>query len=192
MFNKDILIVDIEASGLDAERYELIQLAAIQLDKKTLKPKQEFASYIRPKKWKTRSRAAMAINKIKKEDLANAPELETVIKKFAKLFPPSQVIFAHYGGVIDIDFVRQAFRKIGRTYPYHPYDYHFFDIWSVCYAYASLKNKLRNKKRFTGFSMEDLMKHFNIKNDERHDALADCNIEAEIFRRIMQEFKKKI
>jgi inhibitor of KinA sporulation pathway (predicted exonuclease) len=56
MFNKDILIVDIEASGLDAERYELIQLAAIQLDKKTLKPKQEFASYIRPKKWKTLSR----------------------------------------------------------------------------------------------------------------------------------------
>lgn len=192
MFNKDILIVDIEASGLDADKYELIQLAAVLLDKKTLKTKSEFSSYIKPKKWKDRSRAAMAVNKITTKDIEGAPELSAVMKQFVKQFPPQEVIFAHYGGVIDIDFIRSSFRKLGKKYPYHPYDYHFFDIWSICYAYGALKGSLKNKKRYAGFSLEDLMKRFSIKADDRHDALVDCQVEAEVFRRIMKEIKAKI
>lgn len=191
MFNKDILIVDVEASGLDANTYELIQLAAVLVDKKTLRIKQEFSSYIRPQKWEKRSRAAMAVNKIKKTDLMDAPALTSVIQEFNKLFPPKQVVFAHYGGVIDIDYIRAAFKKLGRKFPYHPYDYHFFDIWSICYSYAATHKLLKNRKRFTGFSLDDLAKHFKIKTPgKRHDALTDCLIETEVFRKIMQSLKR--
>jgi len=191
MFKKDILIVDIEASGLDANKYELIQLAAVLLDKKTLRVKQEFASYVKPQHWEKRSRPAMAVNKIKKEDLLRAPTIQTVIKEFNKMFPPTKVIFAHYGGVIDIDYIRSAFRKAGRQFPYHPYDYHFFDLWSVCHAYAAAHKQLKNRKRFTGFGLDDLAKHFKVKiPGKRHDALTDCLVEAEVFRKIMLELKK--
>src|SRR4051812_14401979 len=37
MFNKDILLLDIESTGTDVTKHEIIQLAAILLDKKTLK-----------------------------------------------------------------------------------------------------------------------------------------------------------
>ena len=36
-FYKDILLIDLETTGLDAGRHEIVQIAAVLLDKKTLK-----------------------------------------------------------------------------------------------------------------------------------------------------------
>ena len=82
MFNHDILLLDIEATGLDVTRHEIIQLAAILLDKKTLKEKKNFSSYAKPKKWENREPEAMAVNGISWDSLKNAPSLTTVLKKF--------------------------------------------------------------------------------------------------------------
>ncbi len=193
MFKKDILLIDVELTGLDPKRHELIQLAAVLIDRKTLKIKKEFSSFIKPKKWQTRDPEAMAVNKISKQELDSAPSLLEVIIEFDQLFPKN-VTLAHYGGIADTDFLRQAFSKLGKKYAprYFPFDYHVFDLWPICYTYMALHHKLTNAKRFAGFSMEDLMKRFAIKIEGRHDALADCKIEAEIFRKIMTELKDKI
>ena len=63
-FKKDLLLIDIEATGLDPKRHEIIQLAGILLDKKTLKEKKSFNAYIRPRKWSVRDKASMKVNKI--------------------------------------------------------------------------------------------------------------------------------
>ncbi len=193
MFKKDILLIDVELTGLDPKRHELIQLAAVLLDRKTLRIKQEFASFIKPKKWQTRDPEAMAVNKISKQDLDSAPSLLKVITEFDQLFP-KDVTLAHYGGIADTDFLRHAFSALGKKYAprYFPYDYHVLDLWPICYAYMALHRKLNNRKRFAGFSMENLIERFRLKGEDRHDALADCKVEAEIFRSIMLELKKKI
>jgi DNA polymerase III epsilon subunit-like protein len=64
MFNQDILLVDIEATGLDPQKNEIIQIAGVLLDKKTLAIKKDFNSYIRPTKWSNRDPEAMKVNKI--------------------------------------------------------------------------------------------------------------------------------
>ena len=185
MFNRDILLIDIEATGLDSNKHEIIQLAGILLDKKTLKEKVTYSSYIKPVKWKNRDPEAMAVNKLTLSDLKGAPSAKQVAKEFDEIFPKN-VILAYYGGVLDIDFIRALYKEIGRK---QPFDYHFFNLWGLFYPYLAKTGGLTNKKRFAGFTIEDLIKKFKIKPEKRHDALGDCRVEAEILRQIMKRLR---
>ena len=187
MFKKDILLIDIESTGLDVTRHEIIQLAAILLDKKTLREKKSFTTFIKPRHWERRSAPAMAVNKIKFSQLSGAPSLKTALQRFHAAFPKN-VILANYGGNHDVVFLAAAYRISKLRYPY---DYHTFNMWALCYTYMALRNKLNNKKKFAGFSLEDISKHFKIPVPaNRHDALADCRIEADILRHVLAKLKK--
>jgi DNA polymerase III alpha subunit (gram-positive type) len=185
MFSKDLLLFDIECTGIDFRKHELIQLAAILLDKRTLKQKKSFNSFIRPEHWKSRTSAAMKVNGITWEQVKDAPSLKSVLKDFQKKFG-TNAILTQYGGVMDITFMQEAYRKSKMRWGF---DYHIFNFWGLFYTYAAKKKVLRNKTRFAGFGLEDLMKHFRISAPPRHDALVDCQVEAEILRRIIKKVR---
>src|SRR5579863_4841719 len=111
-FNKDILLIDTEFSGFDLQKHQLLQLAAVLLDKKTLKEKKYFNSYIRPDQalWKLRNLESMKVNGISLEKIKNAPKLKDVIKKFDRTFGHN-VIQAFYVGFNDKRFLLQAYHK---------------------------------------------------------------------------------
>ncbi len=181
-FKKDLLLIDLEATGLDASRHEIIQIAAILLDKKTLKEKEVFSSYIKPLEWVNRDLEAMKVNGIAPSQLKDAPDLKKVLGDFNRLFNPKTVILSYYGGPLDMDFLRAAYKKAGIKWQF---DYHYLNLWGVFYSFLGAKNLLTNKKKFAGFSLEDLMKRFKIKSKNRHDALEDCRIEAEVLRKAL-------
>lgn len=186
MFHRDILIIDVESTGVDLQKHELIELGAILLDKKTLKTKKVFESFIKPKKWRDRDPEGMAVNQISWDMLKNAPSLATVLKKFQKTFG-TNVMIGNYGTILDTAMLRKAYREARLTYPF---DYHVFDIWPLCFTYMAKKEKLTNRKKFSGFSLEDIAKTLKVKVPiNRHTALADCELEAEIFRRLMKVLK---
>ena len=185
-FKRDLLLIDLETTGLDAQKHEIIQIAAILLDKKTLKEKEIFSSFISPLRWKNRDLESMKVNGIKLDQLKGAPSLKTVLSQFNKIFKPQEVVLSHYGGPLDMDFMREAYKKAGLKWQF---DYHYFNLWAVFYAFLASRNKLKNSKKFTGFSLDDFMKEFKIKSNSRHDALEDGRIEAEVLRRIMQNLK---
>jgi DNA polymerase-3 subunit epsilon len=185
-FKNDLLLVDLEMTGTDPNKHEIIQLSAILLDKKTLEEKAFFNSYIKPKNWRVRNPQAMEVNRISYNSLKNSKTLEDVLKSFDRKFKPSQVILSFYGGLMDMDFLRAAYRQT--RIPWR-FDYHYFNLWALCFSYLGLKGRLKNSKKFTGFELEDLMKTFKIKSQNRHDGLEDCRVEAEVFRKIMIELK---
>lgn len=187
MFNKDLLLIDEETSGLDPHKHEIIQLAAVLLDKKTLKEKAVFNSYISPKKWRSRDLKSMAVNKISWNQIKNAPDLKTVLQKFNRAFR-KPVILAYYVGVNDINFLKAAYQDAGLRYPF---DYHTFNIWGLFYPILALKNRLNNRKEFSGFSLKNMLSYFKIPQPKNlHDALVDCRAEAEILRRVIKVLKK--
>src|SRR3989344_6972807 len=110
-FKKDLLLVDLEATGLDANRHEIIQIAAVLLDRKTLKEKEAFSSFVKPMAWQRRDRESMAVNKISFDQVKNAPEKRAVLQQFNKLFNPKEVILSYYGGPLDMDFLRAAYKR---------------------------------------------------------------------------------
>lgn len=183
-FKNDLLLVDLEMTGLDPEKQEIIQLSAVLLDKKTLAEKSYFNSYIKPQKWQNRDLQSMEVNKIKYEWLKNAPGLKQVLQSFSKKYKPSSVTLAYYGGPLDMDFLRAGYKKAALKWQF---DYHYFNLWAFFYGLLATKEKLKNSKKFTGFAVEDLMKEYKLKSDSRHDGLEDCRLEAEILRRIIKK-----
>lgn len=187
-FKKDILLIDTEFTGFDMNKHELLQLSGVLLDKKTLKEKKHFNSFIRPTpaRWKQRTKGAMEVNRITYEQIKDAPTLTEVIKKFDKFFG-HDVILAAYVGYNDKRFLMESFKRAGVEWKY---DYHYFDIWGLFYAWGAVKGILNSKKDFAGFGMEHLMKHFKMEIPTTlHDALTDCRCEAEVLRRIITEIK---
>jgi DNA polymerase III alpha subunit (gram-positive type) len=186
MFNKDLLLLDIEATGIDVTKHEIIQLAAVLLDKKTLKEKKSFNMFTKPSNWTKRSAEAMAVNNINWEQLKDAPSLKTALQKFNRAFGKN-VIPTTYGGNLDIIFLPAAYRSVGMKYPF---EYHTFNIWPVCYTYMAKKKLLKNKKRFVGFSLEDIGDHLKVPRlPGRHDALIDCRYEADVLRALLKALK---
>ena len=184
-FKKDILLIDTEFSGFDLQKHDLLQIAAVLLDKKTLKEKEVFSSFIKPGSWQHRNRESMAVNKISFDVVKNAPSLKQVIKTFDKTFGHN-VIQAFYVGYNDKRFLMNAYKKCGVKWQF---DYHYFDLWSLFYPHLALKNQLRSKKDFAGFGLEYLIKKFKIKIDKNnlHDALVDCRVEAEVLRKVLKK-----
>lgn len=181
-FKKDILLIDLETTGLDSSRQEIIQLAAVLLDKKTLKEKEVFNTFVKPSHWGKRDPESMKVNGIAWDQVKGAPTLKKALADFHQLFG-TDVVLAYYGGPVDMDFLRAAYKKVNRRFEF---DYHYFNLWPVFFTYLAKRNKLKNAKKFTGFTLEDFMKEFKIKSENRHDALEDCRIEAEILRKILK------
>jgi DNA polymerase III epsilon subunit-like protein len=182
-FKKDILLIDTEFSGFDLQKHEMLQLAAILLDKKTLREKKKFNSYISPTRWEKRDRGSMAVNKITLQKLKGAPKLSDALKAFEKAFG-HDVIQAFYVGYNDKRFLMESYRRAKVKWRF---DYHYFDLWPVFYVHLAKRNLLKSKKDFAGFGLESLVKMLKIKVDKNklHDALVDCRLEAEIFRKLM-------
>jgi DNA polymerase-3 subunit epsilon len=186
MFKKDLLVLDIESTGLDFRKHEIIQIAAVQLDRKTLKEKKRFESYIKPRRWSKRDPEAMAVNNITWDSLKEAPGMKTVLKKFQKTFG-ANITIAPYGTILDTLMLRVAYQECKMRYPF---DYHVFDIWPLVYTYLAKKNLLKNKRRFAGFSLDDAARHFKITIPaDRHTALTDVLVEAEVLRQIIKRLK---
>lgn len=184
-FKRDILLIDTEFSGFDVpKKHDLLQIAAVLLDRKTLKEKKSFNTFIKPSKWKSRDMESMAVNKITWEMVKNAPNLKQAINKFNRAFP-HDVIQAFYVGYNDKRILMDAYKRANVTWPF---DYHYFDLWALIYGYLAKHNKLKSKKDFAGFGLEYLIKILNIKIDttQMHDALVDCRLEAEVFRKIVK------
>ncbi len=187
MFKKDILLFDLEMTGLDVTKHEIIQIAAILLDRKTLKEKKSFSTFVKPQRWAKRDPEAMAVNKISAEDLKNAPSMATALKKFNKTFG-SDVTPAMYGGNLDIVFFPAAYRSVKMKYPFTLQ--YTFNLWPLCYFYMAKHKKLTNPKKFAGFTLEDVGTALGVKKIEnRHNAIVDCQYEAEIFRALVKKLK---
>jgi DNA polymerase III epsilon subunit-like protein len=187
MFNKDLLVIDLEATGADVRRHELIEIGAILLDKKTLKQKASFQSFIKPKHWAKRDPEAMAVNRLKWEQLKDAPSLKLALTRFNKAFPHDAIPVV-YGGNMDVIFLDAAYKQQKLKYPF---DYHTLNMWALCYAYMAARKLLKKHMKFPGFSLESIAEHFKIKVPlDRHTALADCLLEAEVLRNVVKAFRK--
>ncbi len=184
-FKHDLLLIDLEMTGLDSTRHEIIQLAGILLDKKTLKEIKVFNYFVKPARFKNRDPKSMAVNKIKLGQLQNSPSITAVIKHFNKAFNPKEVILTFYGGLLDMDFLRLAYKKAKVKWEF---DYHYFNLWAFFYGFLAAKNQLKNSKKFTGFTLDELMKKHKVNvSGARHDGLFDCRVEAEVLRKIIKK-----
>lgn len=176
-FAKDILIIDFESTGGDVDVDEPIQLGALLLDRATLEEKKSFLTLIQADYSKMKPEA-LDCHGITEDKLKNAPSRAEAAQKFVDSFG-FDFILASWVQNLDHAMLKKLVAAIG--VPMKKYDYHFFDLWPSAYLYLL-------QRGYTGtMRSEPMFQALGLPARDKHDALADCRMAADILRKITRE-----
>lgn len=188
MFNKDLLVFDLEATGLDFRKHEIIQIGCVRLDRDTLEEVDSWMSYVRPTHWENADPESLAVNHITWEQLEDAPSAAEMLSVMTTRFSPKDVLLSGYNLIFDVPFLKATFWS--QELPY-AYDYHAFDIFPMVYWYLNTIGALPKPEKFVGFNLSDATRALGIEASGFHDALVDARVTAEIIRKLMDKIETK-
>lgn len=187
--NKKVFWFDVETTGLDAKRQDIIQLAyLIEIDKEI---KEEGSLRLQPFNYATIDKMALEVSKTTIEDLKTyqspprayqliVSHLDKYVDKYNKQdkFAP-----AGYNIGFDTRFLKEFFLKNNNKYYGAYFNYHLLDVFSLLFIleYKGLL-KLENYK------LETVAKYFDI-NYHSHNALDDIKTTRIVFQKLLQYIK---
>jgi DNA polymerase III alpha subunit (gram-positive type) len=129
----------------------------------------------------------MAVNKISYDVLAIAPDISKALELFESKFPVEEVLLTAYNSWFDMGFLYQAYQRLGKVVPFEK---HAFDIWPFAYTYWSHAKPTPNPTKPIGFGLSDVASALGITAEGAyHDALTDCEVEAELLRRLTKTIR---
>ena len=191
MLDKDLIIVDIETTGVDENiygmKYSVCEMAAVKMDK-NLNVYEEFYTYdyIRPLEdpndKKSYMKEAMETHKIPVEKLITAPLFKDVMDRFEFWVGDDKKDYqlCSWGDAFDFPFLQTQYYKIGRTWPFH---YRYFDLRSV---FQWEKMKLGCNKEY---NLRDYCLEYGITVSEKdyHTARGDVYLLVKLLHAIARE-----
>ncbi len=173
-FIKDILFFQIETSGFNPERDNIIQLSAVLLDKDNLLEKNYFNSYIKVSFLDNTLQQHAEQLQVPVEVLQKSPKQYEVLKKFVETLGTEPLLATN--GFANAQFLKHAFKKSLINFDY---DSHILDLWTLGYIY-SLHYGIKKIP-----TLQTLFSQFNLKLTKRSNALEKARLGSEVFRRIV-------
>ena len=180
---------DVETTGLDPKRNDIISLACIiEIDGVI---KEEFKLNIQPFDWNNIEMSALKINGITIEQLKTFilpkeahKKLKSYLKKYVDPYNRNDKFqFAGYNNDFDIKFMSEFFKKCGDKY-FGPWiDYHRLDP-QVLLQFLHLKGDIN----LPNYKLETVAKYFGI-NINAHDAMSDIKATREIVQKLIPRIK---
>ena len=168
---KKYAIIDIETTGGRADREKITEIAIILHDGEKILDKWE--TLINPERAIPYN--ITQITGITDRMVADAPKFFQVAKKIVEM--TEGAIFVAHNVRFDYGFIREEFRRLGFTYMRK----------QLCTVRLS-------RKAFPGiksYALGNLIKHFGIKVNARHRAMADTAATVEILEMIFQKEKSE-
>ncbi|MCU0571855.1 MAG: 3'-5' exonuclease [Syntrophobacteraceae bacterium] len=159
--------VDLETTGLDFKRDEIIAFAGIPM--KDMKIRLSEASYLTicPERYRI---DGMKYHGISADDLKLSPCFEDVADHILAVLDG---ILVGYCVEVDYRFLQRYLRKSGRSFSRKTVDIAILERWIID----------RHGRRRTGedLSFDALLKRYGLKEYYRHNAMADAFFSAQIF-----------
>jgi DNA polymerase III epsilon subunit-like protein len=166
--------VDVETTGLNPNRDEIISLTAVKFV--NMEPVDAFSTYIKPRNGLNPS--AQRINGITEEDVANAPYIEAISQSFFKFITPD-ISAKHLPPVIGHNL---------------SFDYNFLyanGINTLCFTrnhYDTLELSRRQYKDWRSYKLDYLSSQIlNIARSDAHSSLSDALAAGLLFKKICKE-----
>jgi DNA polymerase III epsilon subunit family exonuclease len=167
---------DVETTGLDPEKEELIEIAGIKFTfekkdgKLATKEIAQYTSLVKPGKLIPED--ATRVNHITNQMVENAPELKPVLTAFLRFCGLSSILVAHNAS-FDASFLGKAIRRQGLVMPQNPIIDSLKFIRKIMPEYAS--HKLGEIARKLGDQTGVI-----LDKGELHRATYDCHILKEV------------
>jgi DNA polymerase III alpha subunit (gram-positive type) len=176
--NRNIVICDVETTGLDFKIHEIIELGAFVVNQSTLEVTDTIDFKIKPTNIQTASKRAMEVNGYSEDLWQDAEELKTVMKVLS--VKAKGAIFCSQNICFDHGFVKEAFEKTGVV---DHMDYHRIDLFTL--SWLTLRNT--ELQYFNLKAVSEFLKC--VAEPEPHCAINGAWNAYEVFTKLM-EYKR--
>ena len=173
MRKHNLAFIDIETSGLNVLQHEILEIGCV-LTTPELGVIEEFELKIKPEQIENADKIALKINHYNQKDWEEAISLKEAIKILSK--KTKDCIMVGQNVAFDSGFLEYAFAKTEIKNEMH---YHKLDTISIAWA------KLNREKDFEHFSLREMCKRFDIRNENPHSALSDAKATYELYKKLM-------
>jgi DNA polymerase-3 subunit epsilon len=179
MNKEDLIFVDIETTGFDPNKHEIIELAYILVRQKggngtDFEVIEEREFKIKPEHIETAEPQALKVNGYDEGQWLFASSLSDVMKVFAE--KSKGAVFLSHNVTFDYSFIERAFTKTGVK---NEMFYAKLDTISMAYA------KLHKSPHIERFALAKLCEFFGIENSRSHSALSDTRALFEVYKKLM-------
>ncbi len=178
---RNLAFIDIESTGLDLERHEIIQIGCVlvrpvprQGRGPELEVIEEFEFKIKPEHIETADPEALLINGYKEEDWVFAIGIKKALEELAEKV--KDAVMVGHNVSFDHAFLEKAFKKNGIPNTMH---YRKLDTISIAYA------KLYDDGDIEKFSLRALCEKLGIENKNAHTALSDARATFELYKKLL-------
>ena len=179
---RNLAFVDVETTGTDFEKHEIIELALIvvkQIEREGKGPKIELVGEwewkIKPERIEDAEEEALRINGYNEVDWMFAVDLKNAMEDFNK--KAASCTFVSHNLIFDYNFIAKAYQKTGVENNMH---YGKLDTISIAFA------RLYDAPQADKFSLKFLCELLKIENSKAHTALADTRALVEVYKKLMR------
>lgn len=170
--NDVFICLDCEATGLDVESDEIVELAIVKFNFQEIL--QTFDTLVDPER--SIPEESIAVHNITNDMVQGKPKIKSILKEAFDLIG-NHVIVGHNIGY-DLQMLMQAAKK--RNIPCPINLDHTIDTVRLARLYGQSPTN----------TLEDLRKHFNIEEEGAHRALNDVIVNIQVFKELSREFRK--
>ncbi len=163
--NTKFCVIDLETTGLNVKRDEIIAFACVPVQELKLLVNNAYYTLVKPEKYKIES---MKYHGISINDLKKAPSFNEIANNILKTL--DGIIVGH-SVEFDYMFLKKSFKKIGIKFEKDVIDIILIEKW--------LAKKEKDIK--LDVTIEGLMNRYGLNDYYRHNAFADAFFTAQIF-----------
>jgi len=174
---RDLVFVDVETTGLEADYHEIIEVAATRVDPRTLAVKDELEAKVRPEHPERAEPEALRKNGYTPELWADASTLGEVLDRLTPVLNGGML--AGHNVAFDRGFLEASYRRAERSYP--DLDYHLMDTVALAWPLVAAGLIEAPKLRL-------VCEHLGISNEGEHSAGTDVRRTIEVYRSLMPTF----
>ncbi len=178
MKNKKLAFIDIETTGFDVEKQEIIEIGLVIVNQKDGvlgDIVEEWEVKIQPEKIENADAEALALNGYNEAEWMFAVSLQQAMETFAE--KTKDCVMVAHNVAFDYSFLAKAFSTTGVKNQMF-----FAKIDTISFAFAKL-HKLENAPRL---NLNSLCEYFGIENERAHTALADTRATVEVYRKLLE------
>lgn len=177
ILQQPLAFVDIETTGLDSEKGEIIELGVViaKLKDDTLTVIDELDLKIAPKHIETADAQALRINGYNEADWIFAVSIEDALATFIK--KTEGAIFVAHNITFDYGFIEANLKRYGLENKMH---YHKLDTLAMAFGI------LQNNDDMGKLSLRALCEKYGVQNKKAHSAFADAYATYEVFKNLLK------
>ena len=170
-----LAIIDIETTGLDAGKHEIIEIGLVLIDKDTCTILDVFDQKIHPEHIETADPKALFVNGYRKEDWHDAISLHQALLILSEKVEKATML--SYNVSFDYAFLQAAWRSTGIQ---DPMNYHRLDLLTMAWM------KIPHNK-MQAWALKTVCSYLNIPPEPKvHRGMNGAMKSYEVYRRLME------